>query len=206
MTHIALLGDSVIDNGAYVGGGPDVAQQLRMLVPGEWHVSQHAVDGAVIADVRRQFADVSTAATHIVISAGGNDALRESSILDAPARSTADVIMQFANIQDRFRGEYARLLDIATRHRLPIAVCTIYDPRFPDPVRRRLGSVALSVLNDVITREALARDITLIDLRLMFDNDSDFANPIEPSVQGGLKLARGIHQFATRTARSAVIR
>ena len=39
MTHIALLGDSVIDNGAYVGRGPDVAEQVRNLVPDEWKVT-----------------------------------------------------------------------------------------------------------------------------------------------------------------------
>jgi len=44
MTHIALLGDSVIDNKAYVGSGPEVAEQLRMLAPNEWKVSGLAID------------------------------------------------------------------------------------------------------------------------------------------------------------------
>ena len=47
MTHIALLGDSVIDNKAYVGRGPDVAEQVRKLVPNEWKVTRLAIDGAV---------------------------------------------------------------------------------------------------------------------------------------------------------------
>ena len=47
MTHIALLGDSVIDNKAYVGAGPDVAEQVRMLAPKEWRVARLAVDGAL---------------------------------------------------------------------------------------------------------------------------------------------------------------
>ena len=29
MKHIVLLGDSIFDNAAYVGGGPDVIEQLR---------------------------------------------------------------------------------------------------------------------------------------------------------------------------------
>jgi len=53
------------------------------------------------------------------------------------------------------------------------------------------------VINDVITREAFSRRFTLIDLRVMFADDADFANPIEPSVKGGMKLARGIHRFAS---------
>src|SRR5437764_15458406 len=77
MTHIALLGDSVIDNKAYVGAGPDVAEQVRMLAPKEWRVARLAVDGALSSSVLRQLDSLSTEATHLVISAGGNDALGE---------------------------------------------------------------------------------------------------------------------------------
>src|SRR3954447_14453049 len=54
MTHIVLLGDSVIDNKSYVGQGPDVAEQLRVLAPKEWEVTRLAMDGAVSSDVLRQ--------------------------------------------------------------------------------------------------------------------------------------------------------
>ena len=69
---------------------------------------------------------------------------------------------QLANlgrIRSRFRASYARILDHAVTRKLPIAICTIYDPRFPDPVRRELASIALCVLNDNITREAMARGL-----------------------------------------------
>jgi hypothetical protein len=39
MTHMALLGDSVIDNKTYVGGGPDVTEQLRMFAPKDYGMS-----------------------------------------------------------------------------------------------------------------------------------------------------------------------
>lgn len=48
---VVLLGDSVFDNAAYVGGGSDVAQQLRTILTGDWQVTLLAVDGHVIADV-----------------------------------------------------------------------------------------------------------------------------------------------------------
>src|SRR4051812_12676369 len=70
-------------------------------------------------------------------------------------------------------------------------------PRFPDQLRRRVSALALSVINDVITREAFRHQLTLIDLRVMFAKDADFANPIEPSVQGGMKFARAIHHFVS---------
>ena len=93
------------------------------------------------------------------------------------------------------------MLDATAQRNLPTAVCTVYDPRFPDPVQRRMGSLGLSVINDVVTREAFSRNLSLIDLRVMFDADEDFANPIEPSVQGGMKLARAIHRFASTPQR-----
>ena len=197
MTHIALLGDSVIDNKAYVGRGPDVAEQVRKLVPNEWKVTRLAIDGAVTSIIFSQLEDLPTDTTHIVISVGGNDALGEAEVLDAPAHSVAEVLQQLAQIQDRFREDYASMLDATAQRNLPTAVCTVYDPRYPDPLRRRMGSLGLSVINDVVTREAFSRNLSLIDLRVMFDADEDFANPIEPSVQGGMKLARAIHRFAS---------
>ena len=52
------------------------------------------------------------------------------------------------------------------------------------------------LLNDCIMREAFANDVSLIDLRLICDSDLDFANPIEPSVHGGAKIARAVAEFA----------
>jgi hypothetical protein len=197
MTHIALLGDSVIDNKAYVNGGPDVTEQLRNLLAKEWRVTRLALDGAVSSGVLRQLENLPTTVTHLVISAGGNDALAKSHVLDAAAQSVSEALMRLASIQDRFREGYARMLDAAEKRKLPTAVCTVYDPRFPEPLRRRVSTLALSVINDVITREAFSRRFTLIDLRVMFYEDQDFANPIEPSIQGGMKLARAIHRFAS---------
>jgi hypothetical protein len=195
MPHIALLGDSVIDNKAYVGGGPDVAEQLKKIAPEQWKVTRLAVDGAVTSGVLRQIESVPTDATHLVISAGGNDALAQSGILKSEARSVEEVLARLAKIQDSFRADYNRMLKAAAGRNLPTALCTVYDPRFQNPIERRLGSLALSVINDAITREVFARGLTLLDLRIMFNNDRDFANAIEPSVQGGMKLAQSIYRF-----------
>ena len=150
-----------------------------------------------VAERLCQQMDHEPKAMHIVISVGGNDALGEADVLDAPAHSVAEALQQLARIQDRFREDYANMLDATAQRNLPTAVCTVYDSRYLDPLRRRMGSLGLSVINDVVTREAFSRNLSLIDLRVMFDADEDFANPIEPSVQGGMKLARAIHRFAS---------
>jgi hypothetical protein len=97
----------------------------------------------------------------------------------------------------QFAQEYAAMLNGVLGRGLPTAVCTIYEPRFPDLRQRRLAATGLTVFNDCITREAFAHGLSLIDLRLICDRDEDFANPIEPSVRGGAKIAAAIAALVT---------
>ena len=81
MSHVALLGDSIFDNGLYVPGGSPLVEQLRARLPRGWKATLVAVDGAVANSVLRQIPRLPADATHLVISAGGNDALENSGIL-----------------------------------------------------------------------------------------------------------------------------
>lgn len=192
MSHVVLLGDSIFDNAAYVAGGPDVVEQLRERLPAGSQATLCAVDGAVTRDVPRQLECISSEATHLVVSVGGNDALGHSGVLDQGARSVAEAVWRLADIREEFGRNYGSMLEQVLRLGLPVAVCTIYDGRFPDPRQQRLGVTALTIFNDAITRHAFRRGLDLIDLRLIFDTDRDYANPIEPSVQGGAKIAAAI--------------
>jgi len=200
--HVVLLGDSIFDNAAYVAGGPDVVQQLRSQLPGDWSASLLAVDGAVTADVQRQMAQVPPAATQLVLSAGGNDALGESGVLQRQVRSVTEAVSYLAEAQHKFRQRYASLLDTIAEADLPTAVCTIYDANFPAP-EGTVITAALSLFNDSITREAFRRGLALIDLRLLCDEPTDYANPIEPSVRGGAKIASAIAAWASGEADSS---
>ncbi|MFC6776840.1 SGNH/GDSL hydrolase family protein [Methylobacterium gregans] len=192
MPHVALLGDSVFDNAAYVRGNPDVIIQLRGALPAGWQASLVAVDGHVTRDVVTQLQRLPGGTSHLVISVGGNDALRASGVLERPTQSVSEALGLLAEVREHFRAAYREMLDAAQARGLPTAICTIYDPRYPDPKRRRLTTTALSLLNDIITREAFARGLPLIDLRVLCDEDADFANPIEPSARGGQKIAEAI--------------
>ncbi|HYZ63333.1 MAG TPA: SGNH/GDSL hydrolase family protein [Acetobacteraceae bacterium] len=194
--HVVLLGDSILDNGAYTDGGPDVTAQLRAHVP----CTLAARDGSVVADVPGQLARAPDAATHLVISAGGNDALRYEHVLAAPAASVAAALALLGEVAGHFRAQYGVMLDAVTRRALPTAVCTIYDPRFPEPERQRLAVAGLALFNDAIIREAFARGLAVIDLRLICAEPGDLANPIEPSSRGGVKIAAAIARFATAPA------
>ena len=70
-------------------------------------------------------------------------------------------------------------------------VCTIYNGNLA-PSEQRNARVALATFNDVIVRTALAFSLNLLELRAICTQPSDFANPIEPSGTGGLKIARAI--------------
>jgi hypothetical protein len=192
MGHVVLLGDSVFDNAAYVSGGPDVVTQLRERLPQGWRASLNAVDGSVVASLPQQLARMPADATHLVISAGGNDALGYSSILTAPSRSMAESIGKLADIHDAFQERYRASMAAVLNGGLPTALCSIYDPRYADPVQRRLATTALAIINDVILREAARLGLPVLDLRAICSDDADFANPIEPSSQGGWKIAGAI--------------
>lgn len=198
MGHVVLLGDSIFDNAAYVlPGQPDVLAQVRAKLPRDWRATLRAVDGAVTRDVERQLKNMPPDATHLVLSAGGNDALRNIGILREPARAVAEVMERLTGVREEFARNYRAMLDAVMEHRLPVALCTIYDARFPDPREQRLVVTGLSIFNDVITREAFARRLPLIDLRLICSEPDDYANPIEPSAKGGEKIAAVIAQAAS---------
>ena len=192
MPHVVLLGDSVFDNGAYVGGAPDVVRQLRRMLPHEWKATLGAMDGAALADVPAQLARIPRDATHLVLSAGGNDALAHLEVLDRPARSWAEVLDGLSAIGEAFERRYRETVVRVLDRDLPLALCTIYHPRFPDAALQRRAVAALTVFNDAILRVAFARGLPVIDLRLVCGDDADYANPIEPSERGGEKIARAI--------------
>src|SRR3712207_6552092 len=76
--HIVLLGDSVLDNVGYLAGsGRDVLAQLRSALPAGWRATLLAHGGATALEVREQVQQLPPDATHIVFSAGGNDAGRQ---------------------------------------------------------------------------------------------------------------------------------
>lgn len=198
MGHVVLLGDSIFDNGAYVGSGePAVSDQVRAALPAGWDATLLAVDGSVTGDVPGQLAGLPKDASHLVVSAGGNDALGHMEVLAEGARSVAEALGRIAAIGEQFERGYARMLGMVLRRHLPTALCTIYFPNYPDRMTQRLACAGLTVFNDVILRAAASAGLPVLDLRLICTAPADYANPIEPSAHGGQKIARAIAQVVT---------
>ena len=193
VNHVVLLGDSIFDNAAYVtAGAPDVVRRVQQRLPHDSKATLAAVDGSATRDVREQLRRLPTDATHLVISVGGNDALNSSDFLTAPAHSTAEALLELADIGEEFERSYLAMLAETLAHGLPTAICTVYYPRFPEMALQRMAVTALTVFNDCIIRAAFTHGLPLIDLRLICTEEGDYANPIEPSSQGGEKIARTI--------------
>jgi len=158
-------------------------------------LSFQARDGAVIADIESQISRIPKSVSCIVVSIGGNDAIRASGLIEESASSVLAALERLSLVRDEFSKKYAPMVKMLLSRHVPLAFCSIYEPRFSDAARRRAAASALTLLNDIITREVFRASATLIDLRLICDSDEDFANPIEPSAIGGAKIARAIAQF-----------
>ena len=206
MQNIVLIGDSIIDNDVYVASGEKpVTEHLKDLLP-DWNIEKRALDGAVCSHViNSQFNDSVPNNALVVVSIGGNDALRYQSLLmDSASMTFGEAMIRFREIREEFRSEYERVLDLAVAAAERVLPFTIYNPRFnmdglSDDIQFSAEG-ALSAFNDVILSAGLLHKARVLDLRIICDSDSDFANAIEPSGAGGQKIAEAVAQWATSEA------
>jgi lysophospholipase L1-like esterase len=192
VSHVVLLGDSIFDNAAYTGGAPDVVEHLRGRLPLGAKATLAAIDGATTGGVREQLLRLPADATHLIVSAGGNDALGHIDFLGAPAGTTAEALLGLSEIVARFERGYHEMLSEVLAHELPTAICTIYYPRFPEPTLQKVALTALATFNDCIIRAALVHGTPLLDLRFVCTEEGDYADAIEPSGRGGQKIAAAV--------------
>ena len=187
MAHVVLLGDSIFDNAPYVPDRPAVIDQLRERLPKGWMATLLAVDGDVTGDVSKQLEKLPDDATDLIVSCGGNDALSYWSLLSEPAQSVAEVLDRFSSIREEFRENYRDMLRCVMQTKRNVTVCTVYDCV---PGLEAAAHAALSMFNEVILREAVAAQLSIIDLRLVCTEASDYSelSSIEPSHIGGAKI------------------
>ena len=204
MKHLALLGDSILDNAAYVAGGPAVIDHVCAKMPAGWRASLMAVDGNLASDVLAQIKRLPAEVTHLALSVGGNDALGALGQIHAPtALPMLQALKVLADLQQRFDAQYNKAVNALLETGKPLLICTIYD-RVPG-LSGELRS-ALSLFNDVIVRAGARCALPILDLREICTDDTDYStlSPIEPSVVGGDKIAKQLvriiqsHPFGQR--------
>ena len=186
--HIALIGDSIFDNGGYVDEGDSVIEQLNRKLAENTKATLLAVDGDVTDDVYAQLENLPDDTTHAFISCGGNDALRIASVLNKPIESVGHAMDVFTEIKNQFEQRYSRMVRAACNKVQNVAICTVHDS-VPDYTERAL--TALSMFNEVILKEAFRVNAPVIDLRLVCNEVEDYSlvSPIEPSKFGAKKIS-----------------
>jgi hypothetical protein len=200
MAHIVLLGDSIFDNARYVPGEPSVIDHLKQMLPTGWRATLLAVDGSESTTMAFQLGRIPTEVSNLVLSVGGNDALSCSAvIMQEPARSFREVLSRMAEIRFEFERNYRAVLDQLLLRGKPIIVCTVYDAV---PGLETAELAGLCLFNDVILREAFRGGLSVIDLRQVCTERRDYvaSSPIEPSVQGGWKIAQAISRAVIENA------
>jgi hypothetical protein len=188
--HIVLLGDSIFDNKSYVGNSPDVVSHIRRIIPKDWTATLCAVDGSITESVLAQRGRIPQDATQLVLSVGGNDALRNQDLLYGDMQGNK-VLSILADVAEEFEVNYRNAVQVFKSLGKPLCICTIYNGNLPAEVSRA-AEAAVAVFNDRIYSVADELGLPVIELRRVCTSAIDYANPIEPSEAGGGKIARRI--------------
>jgi len=200
--HIVLIGDSVLDNASYVDSGESIQDLLHKAIPNAT-ISLLAVDGSMTTDISKQIANFPQDATHIIFSCGGNDAINSIDVLNQSTSTIEDALLTLAEIRQKFRQNYISALKLVSTLSNNVAACTIYNkvPLLDDSSR-----TALALFNEIILEELSSRQIPIIDLRVIFNDESDFSpiSPIEPSVHGGRKLVLTLEKLIAADFKSGI--
>lgn len=192
MQHLALVGDSILDNRPYTTPEPDTSELLQRELGAAWTVTLLARDGATMADVPRQATQLQDGTHVAVLSVGGNDAREHLWLLGDSGLMGNDMLARLVAIGDSFASAYRHVL-AEWRPRVDrLIACTIYEPPLSDARTAHLARVPLGVLNDRIVREAARVRADVLDLRTVCTDHSDFVMKIEPSPAGAQKIARAI--------------
>jgi hypothetical protein len=189
--HVALLGDSIFDNASYTAGEPDVVSHLRRVLPPPWQASLCAVDGATTTGLGEQLARVPADASHVVISIGGNDALQNFDLLSLRVTMSAAALSACADRVVLFERRYRQAIARALALGRSTAICTVYNGALDADVAAA-ARAGVALFNDAILRTAADLRIDVLELRSVCTEPADYANPIEPSGRGGLKIARAV--------------
>ena len=194
------IGDSILDNKAYVDDGNSVSDKLRRLTAKP--VRLLAKDGHTSQGALGQIPESVEAGTAAVLSVGGNDALHSSFVLSEDSEKVCHALKKLSPFVLGFQSRYRLVLDRLMEVYAPslIRICTIYNKMPLERLPADLLPVAEEVLlairffNDVITEEASRCKLEVIDLRIVCEDPRCYSqvSVIEPSEFGGERIAEAI--------------
>lgn len=189
MKYLTLLGDSVLDNSSYTGEDESSFSWLRRFSPKGWEVLLGAQDGGVVSSIPHQLHQIHPLTSSILLSIGGNDAMREKWRLSSFRGRLLWRSLRIAAAD--FGLRYQQMLDESFSDLFPqLTVCTIYGGDFGED--QNIINTAVGLFNREILRLSSKRGVKVLDLYHLLQGGEFFTFSIEPSSLGSAILA---HNF-----------
>ena len=179
--NIILLGDSVLNNSAYVSNGRSVSDMLRIQND---HVYNFAKDGSTIQDCYDQLDkipyELNSTNTYLFLSVGGNDILTTVNRLDIDNLFSKFIIL-INTIKTKF-------------NKANIIVLNLYMPANP---RYNSYKTSVTTWNDMISDYSETHNVSykILDLYTILSSPDDFVYDIEPSEKASEKIANNISMY-----------
>jgi len=206
--NIVLLGDSLGTMPSISDRGPGMLE--RQLLPDihePWRLTIIRADDVIS---HSPLAEFPASASHVVISVEGNRAIQSSQLLEGHPGSYESALARLSFAADQFEGVMDALVRAARRAGLPTVVCTMYQPRYPNPVRQRAASAALAIFNDRIIKLAIEARLPIVDFRSVCSDREDYGEEGLLSRVGLAKVAaviwRALHESAARGTGTEIFR
>lgn len=182
--HIVLIGDSILNNSAYVAKNKSVPELLKSKMKSK-DVTNVAQDGATIADLYGQLdkvpLDLNSPDTSVFISTGGNDILNKKIKLnDSKLTKLVDNYMAFLK---------------ALRVKLGSAKIHVINLYLPSNPRYESYKLTVDKWNTSLNERSntVGELYNVVDIHSKLNSAGDFVYDIEPSETGSVKIADAIY-------------
>ena len=213
---VFLLGDSIIDNGPYVGTMPAVTDEVKKRWPN--HVERVAYDGHRMLEVDQQYDDAIAAGFNpaqdvLVLSVMGNDLRVMLGVYEQPVKTVAEgMVTAYRHIEQVFARYDALVASIRARgvkHLVLVSIYPIYDmslyagERVNFNVNERTGSwVLMTPVLGMVARHIIdTAKKHGAEVAELFSGDfgpEDIVRSIEPGPSASPKVASIIVDAAKR--------
>ena len=152
--YVSLLGDSIIDNKAYVGEGElSVTEHLQHNSPS--YFTMIAVDGDTTEDVlENQLDNLKAPISHIVLSIGGNDLLQNLHLLQDETSGMKFALEKSSELIGEIQENYTKILEHLSQYDAKVLLCTVYEGDLESDVLLadydKAGQAMLKMHNDTV--------------------------------------------------------
>lgn len=187
-TNIVLIGDSILNNFVYVFENESVPELIKREIKGSVNkrtMYNFAKDGATIQDCYSQLKNMDEHEfhknTHIYVSAGGNDILN----------SRDNISSEF--VENLFE-KYSRLIT-AIKKQFPDANIVSLNLYYPLKPSYKIFHPVITQWNQLLDDNRVTKGYSILKLDDVIVGEEDIVYDVEPSLQGGQKIANAIVHY-----------